>query len=204
MKCSPPTWEFYCRLYRPQQNPRRLFSRACCVSPALQPLDPLVPGSAVCRQPISLEEQSMSISGISSGSLSYVSDLLSSSSTSSTSSSSSSSTTDTFSSSLSELESAVKSGDLTSAKEYLSDIEQNKPHGSTNGTDPVGTFLTSVRRPSPPETSPRPRRRSPPSSLRRLPVPPPRRHLLVAALGVNCRVWRAPFSPGILHPQRSI
>ena len=70
----------------------------------------------------------MSVSAISSGSLSYVSDLLSSSSASTPSFSSSSSTTDTFSSTLSELESAIKSVDLTSAK------------------DPVGTFLTSVEK----------------------------------------------------------
>jgi ribosomal protein S20 len=92
----------------------------------------------------------MSISAISSGSLSYLSELFLTSNstalTSSTSTSGSASTTDTFSSTLSELESAIKSGDLNSANKYLTEIEESNPQGSKNGTDPIGTFLSSVEK----------------------------------------------------------
>ncbi|RXH54822.1 hypothetical protein [Granulicella sibirica] len=86
----------------------------------------------------------MSISAVSSSDLSaLLDDLYTSSSTTTTSKTSTSNGTDSFSSTLSELESAISSGNLTSAKEYLSEVEKASPR-STNGTDPIGTFLTSV------------------------------------------------------------
>lgn len=88
----------------------------------------------------------MSISPIASSLISYLDPVSSLSSVSkSASRSSSAAITDTFTSSLSRLESAIQSGNVSSAQTCLTQLEQSNPGASSSG-GAVGTFLSSVEK----------------------------------------------------------